>query len=152
MKKFLSLFCVVALVLVMATGCAVSLKSLKSGMDTKTIFKVVDTMPADQNGFKVLSVPDKEFAKNKIEFIIFKHSVTGNYGYGIVGDDGNRVLIHDMTNGVWVFCQNGFCVPIPQEDTMELEKSFLELLFKDGDFAKAGPFKIRATEVKGLEV
>jgi hypothetical protein len=153
MKKILSLFCMVALIFIMATACAVSLKSLKPCVDTNTIFKVVDTLTSvDANGFKVLSIPDKEFAKNKIEFIIFKHPVIGNYGYGLVGDNGNSALLYDMPTQAWIFCQDGFCTPISEEDAKRLEKEFLELLYEKGDFAKAGPFKTRTKEVKGLEV
>lgn len=153
MKKLLSLFCVVALVLIVATGCAVSLKSLKPGMDIQTIFKVVDTLTsADANGFKTLSVPDKEFATNKIEFVIFKHPVIGSYGYGIIGDDSSVVLLFDVPTQTWCFCQDGFCIPISEEDAKRLEKDFLELLYEKGDFAKDGSFKVRATEIKGLEI
>jgi len=152
MKKFLGAFCVITLVFIIAVSCAITLKSLRAGADLNTIFKVVDIIPVDQDGYRILSIPHKEFDKNKIEFVFFKHIPTGSYGYGMIGDNGTLTLIYDAPQKIWATCQSGFCFAISEEEARELEQEFLKIVDKDGDFTRAAPFKMRTHDIPAEKI
>ena len=144
MKRFLKALAVLSVTLMLVVGCAVGLHSLKPGVDIETIFKVVDTMPVDKEGWKLMSVPAKDFATSGIKYVFVRNDLLGTYGYGIFGNDSALLIIYDGATEKWSFCQLPFCWFITEADVAKLEQEFLKLFYENGDFSKvSGTLQVR---------
>ncbi|RPI56301.1 MAG: hypothetical protein EHM49_00645 [Deltaproteobacteria bacterium] len=156
MKRLVGLLLVCVMMFVLM-GCmgALKLTDLKGDLsEVEGLLTMVEKCPADKQGWKILEIPEipeKKIGPLDCKFLIYKQDVTGNYGFGILNEEGSSVCVsYRSDTKEWVLLFMGYPKVITVDEAADFWSEWVGLLKTNGDLQKAGPFK-QFPEKKGID-
>jgi uncharacterized protein YceK len=142
MKRLLVCLMVVAFLMV---GCAASLSTLRPEQDLQKNISIlmgqVNKCKADEEGWKILEIPDKNFENNHIKFIVYSHAMRSSWGVGLTDGDQIITLGYDSKQDLWIYSAWFGSMPVTKEQADELLKEWIALVCKSGDLSRAKQFQ-----------
>jgi hypothetical protein len=154
MKRFLGLLAVIAFLVV---GCAMGLQSIRPDTAPEKvvarIMKAVEGCDIDANGWKILEIPDKAYAKNFIKFVAYRSTLEDTWGVGLLNEQyGMAIILQHNTERGWVAMQFG--MPMPMEDAQAIQflHEWAQIVASEGDFSKAKTYQPCVYETPQAEV
>ncbi len=109
----------------------------------ESLVEMSRTLPTDANGWRVLGVPDKDFANNYIEFIFFPRDFDWGAGFmqnGVAGSD--IFLIYKGDTRQWYMGMGGQFVSCTPEEAKSGLIELWGIVKENGNFNKIRPFKL----------
>jgi hypothetical protein len=148
MKTLVSMLLVLGLCL----GCAgprITCDVPKNTYTLESLLARAKTIEPDNEGWRTLAIPDKDFDTNLTEFIVFVRDKSWSWGVGVVqhgfaGKSG--VIEYNAEQRTWVMIlDETFSTELSPEQAQKQIEQLLQVINEYGDFKKMRRFTILTT-------
>lgn len=135
------------LIVCLCLGCAGPKITGEVPKDYYTIQIMIEkakTLEPDDEGWRTLAIPDKDFDINFMEFIVFVKDKSWGLGFvkhGLGGRTG--VIEYDASNGKWfIVIDETLPTELSPEDAQQQIREFWRIIMEYGNFDKMRRFTI----------
>ena len=109
----------------------------------QSLIEKAKTLEPDEDGWRTLAIPHKNFGTNYIEFFVFIKGYSWGVGFVQHGTDWAGVVEYNSIDKGWYTIINERdAIKIPPEEADRMIKELWVIMLRDGDFSKMRRFTI----------
>jgi hypothetical protein len=110
----------------------------------QSLIEKAKTLEPDEDGWRTLAIPHKNFGTNYIEFLVFIKGESWGIGFVQHGTDGASGVVeyNSIDKGWYTIINERDAIKIPPEEADRMIKELWVIMLRDGDFSKMRRFTI----------